>query len=447
MARALRPEPRVFVVELEDSLLPFQSIAGRRSGRLTTTSVLILSVILPVSACDSSAPVEVDETPQEGVTRSMGVGINIGFYNPSAGLDVFAADYNTASWSPGDQPFNDDFLLEMAPFETIRFHQFHRVSFSDDEQWSDRPSPTTQIHLSGGGDIALAYEWEIRLSNALGTHYWLNTPAKADSMYLAALAALVHDQLDSNLNVYLEYSNEVWNPAYAEEALWDDNPGMNGQFTVATDRGIELGLAGAGESDLARARHYVYASVRLWQAFLDEFGDDSRLINVLGSVNDEDVFWDGAMQMAALDNPAINPRGLRPDRFSIATYVGTAHDGASSTLFDSELPADLAVLLQGYRVARSGLDAAGYSDVAINSYEGGTHILRNADVGNRNPGIYDFYREMLDALEAEGFASFQHYVATSEHYEGQGFGFNEYTGQPEETAPKWRALRDWIEGR
>ena len=199
---------------------------------------------------------------------------------------------------------------------------------------------------------------------------------------------------------------------------------------MPTDRGIELGLAGAGESDLARARYYVYASVRLWQAFLDEFGDDSRLINVLGSVNDEDVFWDGAMQMAALDNPAINPRGLRPDRFSIATYVGMAHDGASSTLFDSELPADLAVLLQGYRVARSGLDAAGYSDVAINSYEGGTHILRNADVGNRNPGIYDFYREMLDALEAEGFASFQHYVATSEHYEGQGFGFNEYTGQP-----------------
>ena len=53
---------------------------------------------------------------------------------------------------------------------------------------------------------------------------------------------------------------------------------------------------------------------------------------------------------------------------------------------------------------------------------------------------------MLDALEAEGFASFQHHVATSAHFGDAGFGFNEYTGQPEAAAPKWRALRDWIAG-
>lgn len=127
--------------------------------------------------------------------------------------------------------------------------------------------------------------------------------------------------------------------------------------------------------------------------------------------------------------------------------MGAGDNGASPTLFDSELRSDLAVLLQGYRMARGGLDAAGYTEVEINSYEGGIHLLQNADVGNRNPAIYGFYHEMLDALQAEGFASFQHYVATSEHYEGQGFGFNEFTGQPEETAHKWRALRDWIEGR
>ena len=89
---------------------------------------------------------------------------------------------------------------------------------------------------------------------------------------------------------------------------------------------------------------------------------------------------------------------------------------------------------------------AGYTDVGINSYEGGTHIVRNADVGNRNPGIYTLHGQMLDALEAEGFASFQHHVATSAHFGDAGFGFNEYTGQPAAAAPKWRALRDWIAG-
>ena len=36
-----------------------------------------------------------------------------------AGAGVWGA------WSTGDQPFYDAFLSEMAPFETIRFHQFH----------------------------------------------------------------------------------------------------------------------------------------------------------------------------------------------------------------------------------------------------------------------------------------------------------------------------------
>jgi len=98
-------------------------------------------------------------------------------------------------------------------------------------------------------------------------------------------------------------------------------------------------------------------------------------------------------------------------------------------------------------VARAGLDAAGYADVELNSYEGGTHLLRNADVGNRSPAIYDFYLDFLSSLEAEGLSSFQHYVATAEHEEWAAFGFNEFTGQPEGQAPKWRALRDWIEGR
>ena len=68
----------------------------------------------------------------------------------------------------------------------------------------------------------------------------------------------------------------------------------------------------------------------------------------------------------------------------------------------------------------------------------------NADVGKRNPAIYDFYLQLLDELEMPGLDNFQHYVATSEYYEDQGFGFKEYTGQPGDEAPKWRALRDWI---
>ncbi len=420
-----------------------------RSG--SSQGVLILSFLTLTGGCytDPSAPLVDEDLLESGVeqvraprTGTMGVGINSGFYNPAAGMRLFAEGYNTAAWVPGDQPFYEPFLADMAPFETIRFHQFHSVSFSNDVEWSDRTPPTHQVHLSGWQDLAMPYEWSIRLCNTLDANYWINIPAKASEDYVAELARLVHDQLDPELNIYVEYSNEVWNPDYSEGAWWDDVPGVNGQFTVASDLGMELGLS--EDPNVARSRYYVYASVRIWQAFIDEFGDDDRLVKVIATVNDEDFFWEGGLLVDALQDPVINPNGLRPDEWSMAAYVGAEHDGASPTLFDAELQSDLDRIIQGFQLTRSGLDQAGYTDVRLSAYEGGTHTLMNADVANRSPVIYDFYLQLLDELEMAGLDNFQHYVATTEHYEGAAFGFKEYTGQPEDEAPKWRALRDWI---
>ena len=97
------------------------------------------------------------QNPETPVNRTMGVGINIGFYNPEVGMRVFRDGYNTGLWTPGDQPWDADFLADMAPFETVRFHQFHLVSFSNDVQWSDRTPPNTQLHLSSWHDVAVPY--------------------------------------------------------------------------------------------------------------------------------------------------------------------------------------------------------------------------------------------------------------------------------------------------
>lgn len=200
----MRMAPRTLVAEPEDTMRPVRAPTTPKHRRFGFVSALSLSAVLLVGACacDVADTSGIEEEPGEdgnvpgGTARTMGVGINIGFYNPEAGLKVFKDGYNTATWSADDEPFHEDFLRDMAPFETIRFHQFHLVSFSNEERWSDRTPPDVQVHLTGYRDIAMPYEWEIRLSNTLGTHYWLNTPAKADSAYLAELAALVHAQLD-----------------------------------------------------------------------------------------------------------------------------------------------------------------------------------------------------------------------------------------------------------
>ncbi len=56
----------------------------------------------------------------------------------------------------------------------------------------------------------VAIEYMIALSNILGASPWFGLP-KADSLsddYLTKFATTVHDQLDPNLVVYIEYRDE-----------------------------------------------------------------------------------------------------------------------------------------------------------------------------------------------------------------------------------------------
>jgi len=429
---------------------------------VAATFVLSLLMALAFTACapgDATGPgpaaeVTTDTTSSGpgpgsagGGSERMRLGVNMGFYNPGAGMRVFREGYDPAAWAPGDRPFDETFLSELSLFESIRFHQFHRVSFSNEVEWTDRTPPDHEIPLEGWHEVKMPYEWEIRLANELGVDYWVNAPALATDEYFQRLAELVHRELDPELSVYVEWSNEVWNPAYGEGAPWDDVPGYNGQYTVAGDRGGTMGLAtSTGTEDEARAKYYVYRSVRLWSAFLDAFEDDERVIEVLATVNDDEFFWDGGFQLEALSDPAINPLGLSPDILSLAAYVGVDDDGAAPDLFDGRLPGDIPPLIEGYELARAALDAAGLQATRLNAYEGGHFITRNADVAARDPRMYDVLSDLLIATEAVGLESFQFYSATSIALPTEANGFNEYTGQSLDEAHAWRALRDWRAG-
>lgn len=64
-----------------------------------------------------------------------------------------------------------------------------------------------------GKCLQVGVPWEkiIGFANAAGVDPWINVPAMASDDYIKQLAALVHKQLSPDLNVYVEYSNEVWN--------------------------------------------------------------------------------------------------------------------------------------------------------------------------------------------------------------------------------------------
>jgi hypothetical protein len=385
----------------------------------------------------------------------MEIGINMSWYNPGTGDVIFQDGVRTSRWETEDFDYNPDFIEDMAPYSFIRFQKFHNVEFSDDVNWSDRPDPNVDLPTYVGYQegIGAPYEIEIKLCNDLKKDFWVCVPALATDEYMQQLAQLTYNYLDSDLKVYIEYSNETWNWDYEEGAAWDDAPGYNGQYSVCNDRGMELGLA--DNSGEAGYLYHVYAAARIWKAFEDVFGSDNpRVVKVLASAlwtpessgdDPGEAFSEGwgigYIHMQGLKSSLVNPHGLVPDVYAVQGYMGNG-DGASPNIFD-ELTESTSVMGQTMEAYKQGLVNAGFPDVELVVYEGGHHVTTNGDTMSRDPRVYDLYINMFNTARDAGITAFVHYFSVWP-YEYDYFGIKEYTGESIDTAHKFRAIVDWV---
>ena len=345
--------------------------------------------------------------------------------NPSPGGNLFvgvnfwriewegAADYfqSNVDFATVTNPWNPNLLNDLAPFKIIRFMDWNATNDSNNPQanWSTRKQKT--------GDqtkAPVAFEWQIDLCNRTKTDYWLNVPHEANlTSYPTSLAQLVHSQLDSSLRVYVEWSNEVWNGSFPQNAY-------------AATQGTNLNLPG---SDKALA-YQVYASVRVWDAFEGVFGKGSpRLVKILSGQH----AWNGPCTslMTALGDSSINPNGSQPTAFAVAPYFS----GTS-----------LAALQTSAAGVASGLDSnatcASGKGLPLISYEGGADSY---SAGNgcttlqHDSGMRSLYSSFLDTLLAHQKGPFMQYTAT-----GSCWGLKERTGDTLSTSPKYQGVTEWL---
>lgn len=122
-----------------------------------------------------------------------------------------------------EQTFLDSFIdaLTNPKFSAIRFKDFTATDGVDPEypgvtEWADRSLPTHAaqtrigaINKRGGA----AWDYVIELANLTGIDPWINIPVSATDDYVTQLATMFKENLNPDLNIYLESSNEVWNTA------------------------------------------------------------------------------------------------------------------------------------------------------------------------------------------------------------------------------------------
>ncbi|WP_330629344.1 calcium-binding protein (plasmid) [Thioclava litoralis] len=204
--------------------------------------------------------------------------------------------------------YNPDWINLIDNARQLRFMDWLNTNSSTAVTVEDLKISTDERGLTTDASL----EDMVRLANEVGADPWFSIPYLADESYIRAFAEYVRDNLDPDLVVRVEYSNEAWNTDYAVNA-W-----------LAEQALSEWGLTGQEAKDA----YYVKMASQVAQIWEEVFGEeaDDRLVNVLsGQANNT---WRTARLLEASawaenePDAYVDPSELF-EEFAITNYFGT----------------------------------------------------------------------------------------------------------------------------
>lgn len=176
--------------------------------------------------------------------------------------------------------YRQEYLNAVSHFPVIRFMDFVGTNNSNPDypaktEWATRNLPSHALF-----DGVAPWEYVIALANKTGKDVWLNVPVAASNDYVQQLASLMKNNLHANAKVYIEYSNEVWNGGFDQQAY--NKTAAIAEVDAETAGGAETKLNDeAGECDMKdqnlwAGRRYVKRMKEIGDIFVETFSPGSR---------------------------------------------------------------------------------------------------------------------------------------------------------------------------
>jgi hypothetical protein len=299
--------------------------------------------------------------------------------------------------------------------------------------WSQRALVTNQTWTGGYG---VPIEVMVELCNRLGAHPWFTIPHQTDDAYVNAFAQTVKAKLNPALRVYVEHSNEVWNPMFTQQQY-------------AAQMAAKLGMTNYHSYHAFRTRE-------IGNIFKNVLGA-TRTVTVLGAQGVSRAVTYSIPEVVAkygrhdLDAIAIAPYfGVTPNPTEAVTLAAMTVDQLFTYVRTTIMPQAQAMIDMHAQIARS-------FNVSMIAYEGGQHLVgvygaQNNDqltalfiAFNRDPRIKQLYLDYFAGWKRAGGQVFAHYYDVGNYTKWGFWGALETIDQTRAAAPKFDAIQSFIE--
>ncbi len=336
--------------------------------------------------------------------------------------------------------FNPYYLDFMRHFKVVRFMNMAGMTRNPIENWQDRNKLEKATWGGKPNSRGAPLEIMVELANRLKANPWFSMPYKASDDYIHQFARYVNKNLDKELKVYVEYSNETWNPIFVHH-----------QYAI--DMGMKQNL----DSDETKAgqKYYSKRSIENFNIWEQEFKGAERLIRTMSS-------WSSNPRLSSL-LLSYNDAYKKTDALAIAPYFTTTlkkmrqaenTDDIFATLTNKYNKKGFVASIQQMRVQQKVADAFGVDLVA---YEGGQHLVdwdtRRVDeapnpllyAANRDPRMGELYYKYLQEWDKAGGKVFVLFSAPRIYSWYGSWGLKEHITQPRNKAPKFDAALRYLE--
>lgn len=356
--------------------------------------------------------------------------------------------------------FNPIFLQRFKNFKTLRFIDWMRTNDSNQVNWSDRPRPDDYNYSS---DKGVPVEIMVALANKSNTDPWFCMPHQATDEYVRNFANYVKNNLNPNLKVYVEYTNEAWNSVFGQ---------MNYTIKQGKKEFPYLDNIRAGWDWFSKRTTEV---TRIWDDVFQ--GNKNRVIGVMAAQASNVYQGERLLSYAwaGKDKPTHESMGI--DAIGIAPYFGYYmgmpqyapqvqswtynSDGGLSKLFDEITKGGVlkggpagGSLRQSLTRMQDYAKLAKKNNLELVAYEAGQHLApipgtygnkRLIDLfikANRDPRMEKVYEKYVTDWYKTGGKMMVHFSTVSPYSQWGSWGLLESLDQT--NSPKYNAIMNLI---